>query len=297
MTKQFHINVADRDNVVIDVKDDESFSIKIDQPPTKFFKDTEEVRKPYIQVDGLRWRNDDHFHLGWFESELNIDDKITIQILESNEDASQLTKEEKYFPPEKECSFCDKKSSEVKYLIEGNCYNYICEECVDKAQEIINDMGIKVKEGPLFDIISERIRKIEEKALRKLRKPKDDPGKDPDGTDSWPESDEEKEYEQSIPELPEELVRELEKDLCGELHVLEIHNDDITSMTYVVKIIQKFSTRKNKQQACELMLKIHNSGNAQLLAGEKDVLDAVMKHIVNDARSRKFPLKLNVVKA
>ncbi len=90
--------------------------------------------------------------------------------------------------------------------------------------------------------------------------------------------------------LPAEIASELENSLEGELHVIEVQNDDITPMDYVMQVIQDFS-KKDRDQAIQLMLKIHSTGSGQLLAGSKNSLDKVAKHIERDASSRKFPFK------
>ena len=42
------------------------------------------------------------------------------------------------------CYFCGSKESEVNYLIEGD-EAYICDYCVDKANLVINDSTIKIR--------------------------------------------------------------------------------------------------------------------------------------------------------
>ena len=36
------------------------------------------------------------------------------------------------------CSFCSASESDVRFLVEGESA-YICEECIDKANQIVND--------------------------------------------------------------------------------------------------------------------------------------------------------------
>ena len=36
------------------------------------------------------------------------------------------------------CSFCGANESDVRFLVEGESA-YICEECIDKASQIVND--------------------------------------------------------------------------------------------------------------------------------------------------------------
>lgn len=139
MNKQIHIHINDKDRIIIDIMDDERVSINIDQPPTKFIKENEENRQPTIQITGLRWRNEERFHLDWLDSTLNTNDKITIQFKGDSEKSASLVKDEKDIKAELVCSFCNKKSSEVKHLVKNDFYHCICDECVMTAQKIIDD--------------------------------------------------------------------------------------------------------------------------------------------------------------
>ena len=139
MKKQFHIKYNDQEPVVIDVIDDESITISLDQPPTKFVEGKEKIPKTLFRIEGLRWRNDEHFHLGWLEKEITLNDTIKIQLKENDSKATPLIKEEKYIEPEKECSFCHKKSSEVKHLVEKDFMARICDECVKLCQQAIDE--------------------------------------------------------------------------------------------------------------------------------------------------------------
>jgi hypothetical protein len=91
-----------------------------------------------FKVDGLRWRDDEHYHLAWLESALDIGDSVMVRIADSNENASKLIKEELYVEPEKDCVFCRKKSSEVEVLIEKDMFARICNECVATCQEVLD---------------------------------------------------------------------------------------------------------------------------------------------------------------
>ncbi|MES3019998.1 MAG: ATP-dependent Clp protease adaptor ClpS [Pseudomonadota bacterium] len=97
----------------------------------------------------------------------------------------------------------------------------------------------------------------------------------------------------SILPLPAQIAEELDAALDGKLYVIELQNDDITPMDYVVQVVQMFSG-KDRYQAVQLMLKIHEEGTGQLIAGSKDTLDKIARHIEEDARDRKFPFKCKV---
>ena len=138
MKKQLHIKINDLEPVVIDVIEDESVNISLDQPPTKFQKEKDRIPKTLLKIDGLRWRDNEHYHLGWLEREVVLNDAITIQLKEDNRVPTPLAKEELYEKPEKECSFCHRKASEVKHLVEKDMFNRICDECVKSCQKAID---------------------------------------------------------------------------------------------------------------------------------------------------------------
>lgn len=97
--------------------------------------------------------------------------------------------------------------------------------------------------------------------------------------------------EYSIEPLPNELRAELKEHIEGEFCTLEMLNDDITPMEYVIRVLE-VCFEKNTTMASELMFQVHNKGSAQIIAGNREALKKVIEHIENDARRRKFPLKL-----
>ena len=137
MNKQFHILINDQDPIIIDVIDDKSFYIRISQPPMMFYEGSDSEPEANIKISGSRWTSG-HYQLEWLHQHLKTNDKITIQILESDQKPSPLIKDEKFEAPEESCSFCNKKKSEVKLLIKRNDIIYICNECVTACQEVIN---------------------------------------------------------------------------------------------------------------------------------------------------------------
>ena len=137
MKKQFHITLNNKEEIIVDLNSNESVTVRIYNPPTKL--GTEENALSTIEIDGLRWNKDKHFHLGWLKEKINIGDKICLKLLESTQLASPLVNEEEYVPPEKECSFCYKKKSEVEVLVEKTHLTRICNECVELAQKAINE--------------------------------------------------------------------------------------------------------------------------------------------------------------
>lgn len=135
MKKQIQIAINKEDTIIIDLEGDESVTFQFDDPPSGLDACKEQV--PSIQINGLRWRNDEHYHLSWLERNISLGDEVVITYGESSKEPSKLIKEEKYIKPEESCSFCNKIKSEVDLLIKGSFYHYICNECVSLCGEII----------------------------------------------------------------------------------------------------------------------------------------------------------------
>ena len=71
-------------------------------------------------------------HLEWLYKDLSVGDEITIKIIESSECDVPLSQETKYL----QCSFCEKKQSEVSRLIAGPQV-FICDECINTFSQVI----------------------------------------------------------------------------------------------------------------------------------------------------------------
>jgi ATP-dependent Clp protease adapter protein ClpS len=102
-------------------------------------------------------------------------------------------------------------------------------------------------------------------------------------------------YKNTITPLSDDLEEELARELEGDLFVLEIQDDDITPLTYVLEIVKQFSNREHSN-ARELTYRVHGKGSGQLIAGNKSALEKLAIHIEQDARARKFPLTCTVRK-
>ncbi|MCI8805778.1 MAG: ATP-dependent Clp protease adaptor ClpS [Clostridiales bacterium] len=87
-----------------------------------------------------------------------------------------------------------------------------------------------------------------------------------------------------------ELKTKLKK---PKMYVVIMHNDDYTTMRFVVEVlIQIFN--KSSIEASELMMKIHTKGNAVIGIYTYDI--AVTKKLLADkmAKQREFPLKITI---
>ena len=73
-------------------------------------------------------------HLEWLHQYLSVGDEITIKIIESSECNEPLSRETNYL----QCSFCEKKQSEVSKLIAGPQV-FICNECITTCSQVIGE--------------------------------------------------------------------------------------------------------------------------------------------------------------
>ena len=111
----------------MDLVENEAIEIDIQNNATKFLKASDP--STVFRASGHRWSGSDYFILSWGRRALKIGDSVLIRILEGARKATP-PKEEKYIEPEKDCSFCQRKASEVKELLEANLFTRICNECV-----------------------------------------------------------------------------------------------------------------------------------------------------------------------
>lgn len=74
------------------------------------------------------------------------------------------------------------------------------------------------------------------------------------------------------------------------LYKVIMHNDNITTMDFVVSILQMIYN-KNYDEAVETMLKIHNTGNAVVGVYSLDIAISKITRTHQIARANGFPLK------
>ena len=120
MGRQLHLDHPNGESLIIDLVDDESVSVQIHCGPEALWKS--EMPLMRLKVDGLRWRDEEHHHLGWLDKALSVGDTITVRPTDSDEQPSALSNEELFVEPEKDCVFCRKKATEVDVLIEKNVF-------------------------------------------------------------------------------------------------------------------------------------------------------------------------------
>lgn len=73
-------------------------------------------------------------------------------------------------------------------------------------------------------------------------------------------------------------------------YVVLLHNDDYTTMDFVVEVLQRFF-QKTEEQAVKLTLDIHTKGKAVAGLYTPEIAEAKVVQVVETARSRGFPLK------
>jgi len=72
--------------------------------------------------------------------------------------------------------------------------------------------------------------------------------------------------------------------------VVLLHNDDYTTMEFVVEVLKRFFS-KSEEQAVKLTLDIHQKGKAIAGIYTPEIAEAKAMQVIESARSRGFPLK------
>ena len=72
-----------------------------------------------------------------------------------------------------------------------------------------------------------------------------------------------------------------------------LHNDDYTPMDFVVHILVRFF-RKNKQEAIDIMLRVHNQGQATCGIYPYQVAEMKVSQVMDLARAEEHPLYCNM---
>jgi hypothetical protein len=164
MGRQFHIKAPGCDPIIIDLKDNESVTVRISDGPRAF--DRPDLPTTFI-IDGHRWTDTEFFLLDWSKGEMRLNDSFTVELVEGSSAATPLQKEELYIVPEMHCRFCRKKQSEVRYLIDWSPMASICDKCVETCQQLVDD-GKTSKGSDNLIIGSKRAQSL----MRRKRKPR-----------------------------------------------------------------------------------------------------------------------------
>lgn len=133
--KQLHVTIDGKKGLVINLDESDVIHIHYQGNAARFLKQGDPETN--IAFSGMRWEGNDIFHFDWGGLELQLNDVLTLRIVEGS-DIPTPRQEKKYVEPEKTCSFCQRPASQLKRLIQGNMFASICDECVDECQQLIS---------------------------------------------------------------------------------------------------------------------------------------------------------------
>lgn len=93
--------------------------------------------------------------------------------------------------------------------------------------------------------------------------------------------------------MPQSEALTKTKPFVPKLYSVILHNDDITTMDFVVDVIVTIFN-KNFDDAIALMLKIHESGLAICGVYEKEIAKSKQQSVLKAAKVAGFPLKCSI---
>jgi ATP-dependent Clp protease adaptor protein ClpS len=95
------------------------------------------------------------------------------------------------------------------------------------------------------------------------------------------------------PSGPEEDVdvEERQKTATPKRFRVIFHNDDYTTMEYVIEVLRRFF-HKSETEALHIMLTVHKKGKAVAGVYPRDLAETKVAEVMHDARDRGHPLLL-----
>ncbi|MFP4429862.1 MAG: ATP-dependent Clp protease adapter ClpS [Spirochaetaceae bacterium] len=81
-----------------------------------------------------------------------------------------------------------------------------------------------------------------------------------------------------------------------EMYRVVLHNDDYTTMEFVVEVIMKVF-KKPVMEATQIMMQVHKSGKGSVGVYTHDIAATKVQQVHDLARQRDFPLKCTMEKA
>ncbi len=86
-------------------------------------------------------------------------------------------------------------------------------------------------------------------------------------------------------------VEERQKTAVPRRYKVIFHNDDYTTMEYVVEVLRRFF-HKDETEALHIMLTVHKKGKAVAGTYPRDIAETKIAEVMQDARERGHPLLL-----
>jgi hypothetical protein len=132
--RQLHVSLSRRRKLVLDVQDNESLTLSLHTAPHlpnhPTSKKGQKRRPPYFTIDGYRWLGKDFYILKWGSTVMRTGDKMSAELVAGQSRATK-PRVRKHKHPLKTCSFCNRKVTEVKHLVEAEyLFARICDDCV-----------------------------------------------------------------------------------------------------------------------------------------------------------------------
>lgn len=72
-----------------------------------------------------------------------------------------------------------------------------------------------------------------------------------------------------------------------------LHNDDYSTMEFVIEVLEKFF-HKEKQEAIQIMLKVHQQGKGVAGIFSLEIAETKVMQVTQYAQSNQFPLKCTI---
>ena len=94
------------------------------------------------------------------------------------------------------------------------------------------------------------------------------------------------------PDRDEDIeVEERQKTAVPKRYKVLFHNDDYTTMEYVVEVLRRFF-HKSETEALHIMLTVHKKGKAVAGLYSREIAETKVEEVTADARDRGHPLML-----